>query len=104
MKSVAELKTIGLLIFVAMVAGILAIGTGCVLAGGTAMQRPRERDNLVNIASAEHACPPQHVRIVAENWNHPAIMQLNVCGQHRVYRDMRGSGSTYYWIDTTGGI
>lgn len=74
-----------------------AIGFGALIAGCVYDWR-RE---VARTAAFEHECTRERVRIVSDDGNPMArAVQLDVCGERRVYRDL-GGRSAYVWVDTT---
>lgn len=58
-------------------------------------------DGLRNAAAVEHNCPVDRVEVLSDDGNGMArTVQLDVCGQQRVYRDMGGARAVV-WVDVT---
>lgn len=59
------------------------------------------RAGVSNTASLQHQCPAPSVRVVNDNGDEYArVVELDVCGERRVYQDLGGSAG-YAWVDQT---
>jgi len=59
------------------------------------------RAGVSDTASLQHQCPAPNVRVVNDNGDEYArVVELDVCGERRVYQDLGGSQG-YAWVDQT---
>lgn len=59
------------------------------------------RNGLTETASVQHSCPPEQIRILSDNGDgYARVVQLDVCGQRRVYQD-QGGRDGFVWVDQT---
>lgn len=59
------------------------------------------RAGVTDTASVQHGCPPERIRILEYGGHRLArVVELDVCGQRRVYQDINGSTGTM-WVDQT---
>lgn len=59
------------------------------------------RQGVSETASLQHDCPVSNIVVVADNGDgYARVVQLDVCGQRRVYQDL-GGRSGYAWVDMT---
>jgi len=62
------------------------------------------RGAVVHTAGFEHHCPEERVRILGDDGDAMArSVQLDVCGEERLYRDV-GGARAYVWVDYTEGL
>lgn len=59
------------------------------------------RAGVTETASLQHSCPPEQIQIRGDNGDgYARVVQLDVCGQQRVYQDLGGRYG-YAWVDQT---
>ncbi len=59
------------------------------------------RAGVSNSASVQHGCPATNIRVVNDNGDpYARVVELDVCGQRRVYQDLGGARG-YAWVDQT---
>lgn len=59
------------------------------------------RSGVTETASLQHGCAPEQIAVRSDNGDEYArVVQLDVCGQRRVYQD-QGGRYGYAWVDTT---
>ena len=59
------------------------------------------RTGVTNAASVQHGCPVTDIQVVNSNGDlYARVVELNVCGQRRVYQDLGGQRG-YAWVDQT---
>lgn len=59
------------------------------------------RAGVTETASLQHSCPPEQIRVLGDNGDgYARVVQLDVCGQRRVYQDLGGARG-FAWVDQT---
>lgn len=56
---------------------------------------------MTQTAAVQHSCPPDQIQILEDNGDgYARVVQMDVCGERRVYQD-QGGRHGFVWVDQT---